>query len=506
MREKYTIMIADDSEMNRAILADMLGDEYHIIEAQDGLEAVNMIRERESDIDLLLLDIVMPKIDGFGVLEKMRQYGWIGQIPVIMISAESSVNFVERAYEMGVTDYISRPFEALVVHKRVTNTLMLFEKQKRLVQMVAEQVYENQKTSNLMITILSHIVEFRNGESGLHVVHIRAMTELLCRHLAKKTNRYPITPKDITLIGTASALHDIGKISIPESILNKPQKLTNEEFEIMKTHTEIGASMLKGISETRKDPLIMVAHDICRWHHERWDGGGYPDGLKGEEIPISAQVVALADVYDALTSERCYKKAYSHEKAIQMILNGECGAFNPILLDCIKEVADQLKEEMLWTNDTAQMEEPQTKIKMDELLKNNELENSGKIFQLFHQQKEVIHYFSSKSQEIQFVYNSLTSTVSLSDWAVNKLGLSQTLIDPQNKDQSFLGKENIKRLTKALHQTTPEKTDVELKMLLTIEGKMRWHCVQARALWTKGTYSEYIGAVGRIIDIDDENS
>ena len=269
MKNRYTILIADDSEMNRAILADILGDAYTVIEAQDGAQAINLFREREADIDLLLLDIVMPKLDGFGVLEAMRKYGWIGQIPVIMISAESAANLVERAYEMGATDYINRPFEALIVRRRVINTLMLFEKQKRLVQMVAEQVYEKEKTGNMMISILSHIVEFRNGESGLHVVHIRAMTELLCRHLAKKTDRYPMTPEDIVLYGTASALHDIGKISIAESILNKPGRLTPEEFEIIKTHASMGAAMLKDISETRKEPLILAAHDICRWHHER---------------------------------------------------------------------------------------------------------------------------------------------------------------------------------------------------------------------------------------------
>ena len=504
MKNRYTILIADDSEMNRAILADMLGDEYTVIEAQDGMEAINIFRERAADIDLLLLDIMMPELDGFGVLEAMRKYGWIGQIPVVMISAESSANFVERAYEMGATDYISRPFEALVVRRRVINTLMLFEKQKRLVQMVAEQVYEKEKTSNRMIAILSHIVEFRNGESGLHVVHIRSMTELLCRHLVRKTDRYPMTPEDIVLYGTASALHDIGKISIPESILNKPGKLTPEEFEIIKTHSAVGAKMLKSISETRKDPLITIAHDICRWHHERWDGRGYPDGLKGEEIPISAQIVALADVYDALTSERCYKKAFPHEKAVEMILNGECGAFNPLLLECLTEVSGQLKEEMQWNGNSAWMDEPQTKIKMDELLKSNELEDSGKIFQLIEQEREKARFFASTAEEIQFTYNALTSMVSLSNWASKRLGLDQTFIDPQKRDQSFMGKEKIGELAEALHQTTPEKPDVKLEVMLPVDGSLRWHRVHARSLWTGGTYPEYMGAVGKIIDIHDK--
>lgn len=193
-----------------------------------------------------------------------------------------------------------------------------------------------------MIDILSHIVEFRNGESGLHIQHIHAAVELLLRQLVTQTDKYPLTEYDISLISTASALHDIGKINIPDSILNKPGKLTREEFEVMKTHTTIGASILKSFAFHQDEPLIRVAYDICRWHHERYDGGGYPDGLCGDEIPITAQVVALADVYDALTSERCYKKAYSQEEAIRTILNGECGRFNPLLLDCLLAVKDQL--------------------------------------------------------------------------------------------------------------------------------------------------------------------
>ena len=504
MKNRYTILIADDSEMNRAILADILGDAYTVIEAQDGAQAINLFREREADIDLLLLDIVMPKLDGFGVLEAMRKYGWIGQIPVIMISAESAANLVERAYEMGATDYINRPFEALIVRRRVINTLMLFEKQKRLVQMVAEQVYEKEKTGNMMISILSHIVEFRNGESGLHVVHIRAMTELLCRHLAKKTDRYPMTPEDIVLYGTASALHDIGKISIAESILNKPGRLTPEEFEIIKTHASMGAAMLKDISETRKEPLILAAHDICRWHHERWDGRGYPDGLKGEEIPISAQIVALADVYDALTSERCYKKAFSHERAVEMILNGECGAFNPLLLECLTEVAGQLKEEMQWGGDASERSASQIQSKMGALLKRNELEDSGKTFQLIEQEREKARFFASTAEEIQFTYNALTSMVSLSEWAAKRLGLDQTFIDPQKRDQSFMGREKIAELSRALRQTTPEKPDVKLELPLPTAGGFRWHRVHARSLWAMGAYPEYMGAVGKITDIHEQ--
>ena len=346
MREaKQRILIADDSAMNRAILTEMLGDGYDILEAENGLQAVSVMQSDEN-IDLLLLDIMMPEMDGFEVLAMMKKCHWIDDIPVIMISAENASSFVERAYDLGASDYISRPFDTAVVRRRVINTLMLSAKQKRLVQLVAEQVYEKEKSNSTMINILSHIVEFRNGESGLHVLHIQTATEILLHTLVQQTDRYKLTSADISLISTASALHDIGKINIPESILNKPGKLTKEEFDTMKTHTTIGAEILDKLPFQQESDLVKTAYAICRWHHERYDGRGYPDGLKGEQIPIAAQVVAMADVYDALTSERCYKKAYSHDTAIQMILNGECGAFNPLLLQCLQEAAPRLQAEL----------------------------------------------------------------------------------------------------------------------------------------------------------------
>ena len=360
MDYKETILIVDDSALNRMVLMEILGKEnYTFLEAENGQQAVELLGWHP-EVDLLLLDITMPEIDGFGVLEAMNQYHWIEETPVIMISAEDSYTFVERAYDLGASDYITRPFDARVVCRRVSNTLMLYTKQKRLVQMVAEQVYEKEKVSNTMISILSHIVEFRNNESGLHVIHIRTITELLLRRLCKKTDRYPLTEADISLISTASALHDIGKINIPEQILNKPGRLTKEEFEIVKTHSAVGEHMLRQIPFNQNEPLVKVAREICRWHHERWDGRGYPDGLTGDEIPISAQVVSLADVYDALTSERCYKAAFDHETALNMIVNGECGAFNPLLLECLMDGADQIKQAMQETEEEKQKDAEQS--------------------------------------------------------------------------------------------------------------------------------------------------
>ena len=343
---KQQILIVDDSEINREILKEILKEDYRILEAANGEECLEQLERYGTGISLVLLDIVMPEMDGFEVLAAMNQNHWIEDIPVIMISSEDSDSYIRRAYEMGVSDYISRPFDAKIVYQRVLNMIKLYAKQRRLIRMVTDQIYEKERNNRMMIGILSQIVEFRNGESGLHVIHINLITQLLLEQLVKKTGKYQLSWEDRFLIATASALHDIGKIGIDERILNKPGKLTKEEFEIMKTHTLIGAHMLDNLDMYKNEKLVKLAYEICRWHHERYDGKGYPDGLSGEEIPISAQVVSLADVYDALVSERVYKKAFTHEKALEMIQNGECGTFNPLLLQCLLEVQDKLKSTM----------------------------------------------------------------------------------------------------------------------------------------------------------------
>lgn len=343
---KQQILIVDDSEINREILKEILKEDYRILEAANGEECLEQLERSGTGISLVLLDIVMPEMDGFEVLAAMNQNHWIEDIPVIMISSEDSDSYIRRAYEMGVSDYISRPFDAKIVYQRVLNMIKLYAKQRRLIHLVTRQIYEKERNNRMMIGILSQIVEFKNGESGLHVIHINLITQLLLEQLVKKTGKYQLSWEDRLLIATESALHDIGKIGIDEKILNKPGKLTKEEFEIMKTHTLIGAQMLDNLDMYRNEKLLKLAHEICRWHHERYDGKGYPDGLVGEEIPISAQVVSLADVYDALVSERVYKKAFSHEKALEMIQNGECGTFNPLLLQCMTEAQDKLKTMM----------------------------------------------------------------------------------------------------------------------------------------------------------------
>ncbi len=341
--EKRKVLIIDDSELNREILADMLCDEYEVLEACDGREGIVAIQKYDDALAIVLLDLVMPHVNGFDVLEYMNCEELIHRIPVITISSESNPDSMHRSFELGSTDYITRPYDETIVKNRIHNTIMLYAKQKKLIDIVEEQIYEREKNNDLMINVLSHIVEFRNGESGLHVIHIHIITEILLKRLIEKTDKYNLTVSDIMMIASASALHDIGKISIPDEILNKPGRFTPEEFAVMKTHSAAGEKLLSQIEIYKDEPLVKIAKEICRWHHERYDGKGYPDGLKGDEIPISAQIVAIADVYDALTSERCYKAAYTHEQSIEMIMDGQCGTFNPLLLECLLECSDQIR-------------------------------------------------------------------------------------------------------------------------------------------------------------------
>ena len=343
---KPLILIVDDCDMNREILREILSSDYSIMEACGGEEALSMIHQFGTGISLVLLDIVMPGLDGFEVLSYMNQDHTIEDIPVIMISSEDSEAFIRRAYEMGASDYVSRPFDAKVVYRRVTNNIKLYAKQRRLIRMVTEQIREREENVSMLVGVLSQIVEFRNGESGLHVKHIRRFTECILDCLIEKDPDLHLGTKERENIPLASALHDIGKIAVDDKILNKPGRLTPEEFEAMKLHTVYGAKMLEELQPYYNEPLLKTATDIAHWHHERWDGRGYPDGLVGDAIPLSAQIVSLADVYDALTSERCYKKAYSHDKAVEMILNGECGVFNPKLVECFVEIQNVLREEL----------------------------------------------------------------------------------------------------------------------------------------------------------------
>ena len=341
------VLLVEDNELNREIAAAIMEEAGLIVDSvEDGTDAVErMGSAEESRYDAILMDIVMPKMDGFDVLTYMNKNHWIEDIPVIMMSGADAPEAVKRAYALGAVDFVSKPCDAQIVYQRVTNTMKLYAKQRRLTSLITAQINEKEKNSEMLIHILSHIVEFRNGESGSHVLHIHKLTEMLLERLAQKTEKYHLDGDTRAMIALASSLHDIGKIGVDEKILNKPGKLTKEEFEIMKTHTVIGAEMLEQLGIYQNEPLVKIAHQICRWHHERYDGKGYPDGLVGDEIPISAQVVSVADVYDALASERVYKKAVPHEKVLEMILHGECGQFNPILIECLQEISSRIRSE-----------------------------------------------------------------------------------------------------------------------------------------------------------------
>ena len=502
--EKQKILIVDDSEMNRAILTGILDDGYDFLEAENGLQALDVLRAHR-DISLVLLDIVMPELDGFGVLSVMGEQHWIDQTPVIMISAESDSMLVERAYQLGATDYISRPFDKSVVRRRVMNTLMLYGKQKHLMRMITEQVYKREKSNLLMTGILSHIVEFRNAESGPHVQHIQTVSELLLRQLARKTDRYALTEDDIALISTASALHDIGKISIPDSILNKPGKLTAEEFEVVKTHAAVGASILQNLPMTQDEPLIQVAYQICRWHHERYDGHGYPDGLVGDQIPITAQVVSLADVYDALTGERCYKKAYPHETAVRMIQNGECGVFNPLLIECLLDIQDQLQREIGTPPEARNFSLAAQRIS-DHMVREDDLPFENNLQYRLAYEREKQTFFAPFAGGLQFDYNIRQDKASVSDYTADPVCENRTFTADALLRLYAVSPEDSSRLRDAAKQTTPESPDASISATVTVRGEKTLCRIAIRTLWSRESIRRMIGVVGYVVPIGTDHS
>lgn len=338
------VLIVDDSPMNRDILSEILCDDFEILEAPNGPRCLELLNAWGSDISIVLLDIVMPDMDGFDVLSRMSAQGWLEDIPVVMISSEDSSQTVRRAYELGASDYISRPFDARIVHRRVSNVARLYARQRRLSALVSQQFYDREKNDQIMIGILSQVTEIHNSESVHHISRVQRITSILLERLCQKTDIYGLSGIDRYLITTASALHDIGKVAIDDRILNA-HDLTPEQTAILHTHPILGAQMLENLSQYQDEPLVKFAIQICRWHHERWDGSGYPDGRKGDDIPIAAQVVALADAYDGLVGKRDKHEALSQEEAVAELTAGKHGAFNPLLLECLRDVEDRLAEE-----------------------------------------------------------------------------------------------------------------------------------------------------------------
>ena len=503
---KQKILIADDSEMNRELLAAILEEEYDIIQANDGVQAVDCLQRHAEEISLLLLDIVMPHMDGFEVLSYMNKEHWIDAIPVVIISSENSPIYIKRGYDLGATDFIEKPFDANMVLRRSANAILLGAKQRRMTSIVSNQIYEREKSSKLMINILSHIVEFRNGESGLHVLHIQTITEMLLRQLVQKeNNRYALSKEQIRMITTASALHDIGKISIPDEILNKPGRLTAEEFAVIKGHSMAGANMLSELPlDQKEEPLVKTAYEICRWHHERYDGGGYPDGLKGEEIPVSAQVVALADVYDALTSERCYKDAYSHEKAIEMILAGQCGAFNPLMLECLLDISSSLKKKMGYKSKERYEQTDLSDIASR--FHDFEMDSSEKIVQQLEFERMRYNFLAEGSRNIVFTYTISPPLLTFNQAGCKRSGITEPSFSPLQSGvlNDLVEEQSLKRLIRKITQATRETPDVTSNLFLT-DGKNPCHYrCKCRVIWTDGAEKGYTGVVGKLTDITDD--
>ncbi len=355
MRNK--VLIVDDIELNREILTEILEDEYEVLEAGNGEEGIALLEKHKDEIAVMLLDLLMPKVDGFAVLEVMKQKDLLQSIPVLVISGEDSVKVEKRCFECGVRDFIRKPFDNTLVKKRVNNVTELYlyksklekqidhqtetlRKQYKLLLLQAEKL---KKSNETIIDVLGEVVEHRNLESGEHIKRVKSYTGILAGELMRRYPEYGLTEEEIRIIVSASALHDVGKITIPDSILLKPAKLTTEEFEYIKSHTIRGCEILESIKGVWDEKYAKKDWEICRYHHERYDGKGYPEGLVGEEIPVSAQIVAVADVYDALVSERVYKSAYTPEQAYYMIMNGECGMFSPKLMECFRAVRKEME-------------------------------------------------------------------------------------------------------------------------------------------------------------------
>ena len=495
--ERQTILIVDDSEMNRMMLTEILGAHYQYIEAENGRQAIHLL-QKNLMVDLILLDIHMPEMDGFQVLEQLNRAQWMDEIPVIMISAEDSGETIKRAYSMGVTDYIQRPFDAFIVRRRIENTLKLYANQKRLMKLVSDQIYEKEENNNLMVGILNHVVEFRTHEGEEYNRNIRSATELLLRRLIQKTDSYHLSEEDIVLIKMASAIRNIGKIGLPDSVLNTSGKLTQEEFAIFKTHTTAGAEILEQMSFGKNKPLFRYALEICRWHHERWDGNGYPDGLRGEEIPISAQVVALADVYDALTTNRKYRKAIDHDTAVTRILRGECGAFNPLLLECLLDISSDLRMAATFKGRNPYRFEVDRL--SDEILAHADVPRNDRVQRLLESMQERMDFFAACSGGLQFEYDALSKLADITDWSEAPQYRRWEINLSQPNCFTRLSYADLQRTREALAATTKENPEFSISLLLPYRDEYRWYNLRMRSLWSDAQPERYVGVIGQMTD------
>lgn len=496
---KPRILLVDDSEMNRDILCCMLEDQYDVFQVSNGMQAIEEIGKKGYTLSAILLDLVMPVCDGYEVLSYMQKHRWHEILPVIIISSETDPRCINRAYDLGAADFISRPFDGQIVRRRVSNTVGLNIRHKRLTDLVTRKIQEKIEGYDMMLSVLSQVVEFRNQESGDHVQHIGLITEMLLDCLMKKPNPYALSHEDAQQIRFASALHDIGKITIPDEIINKPGQLSAQERAIMETHPAAGADMLSQVAGFTGTPMIRRAWEICRWHHERYDGRGYPDGLVGDAIPISAQVVSMADVYDALTSERCYKKSFSHQQAIRMILDGQCGAFNPLLIECLTEIADLLPEKLhndvmsrKWNADANRL--------VDEMSQLGEMDMATRMLSQLRFEQSSAEYFRQIAGSFTFAYRAETEMLMLSPALAGLLNTEEIIHMPAQNDEllSRAGRTDISwhELRTGASAAQPEHS---FRVVHGEGDAARAFTCRMRTVWSAQDAPQYLGVVGILL-------
>ena len=497
------ILIADDSELNRALLVDMLEHDFSIFEVSNGKETIAALQAHQGEIEVLLLDVVMPEMDGFEVLAAMNENHWIDDIPVIMISAETGSAYIDKTFKLGAVDYVSRPFVPNVIRRRIMNTVLLHTKKQQLMSVLADRFYRQEKNTELMVDILGHAVECRSGEGGTHMTHVILVTGLLLQCLVGKTDRYHLEREDIGAIRMASGLHDIGKLQIPEEILTKPHSLTPEEYEIVKRHTQIGAKLITDLPIYQNERLVKYAIEICRWHHERWNGEGYPDGLKGDAIPIAAQVVSVADVYDALTSERCYKEAFSHEKSMRMIHSGECGSFNPLLLECLDEIAVRLQKELSVVPhlDQGHSEARRT---VEELYASRSEDSTTRVAIQLEEERGKRQFFSELTDELWFEYTTNPDAIALSASASKRTDLSKVVVNPAGSADflAVVGTKTLDEIRGWAETATIDETYFETEAEIRLDGAMHWCKLAIMVTWSSIEAGRYNSLLGIIRDID----
>lgn len=505
---KRQILVVDDVELNRAILAELFQDSYEVLEAENGRQALELLEARHEDILIVLLDIIMPVMDGFEMLQNMARREWKEEIPVVLITSENSDNALLRGYELGVSDIINKPFNPNIVKRRVDNTIELYLHKRHLEALVRQQVETLEKQAlklnrfnEFIIDTLSTVVEFRSCESGTHIRRVREITRLLLESLSFRYPEYALPRGSIDKIVSAASMHDIGKIAIPDAVLNKPGRLTAEEFEIMKTHSLKGCELLQSINEGQDEEYYRFCYDICRSHHERWDGSGYPDGLAGNNIPIWAQVVSLADVYDALTSERVYKGAYTHAQAVSMILNGECGVFNPRLLNSFLSVASRLENGEVGPTLRERVSIPAKPSRKGSSL-------SARTLWLLEREREKYRVLSELSGDIVFNYDVKRDMLECSEKWYEVFGRDITVPNVRRTllRSSFIHEDDRPDVLRRLSGTTPKQPRCRMEIrLMTSGGGYEWFDIYVNALWDADSGSR-IGYLGKLTNINERKT